>query len=58
MHENLQFLATKLKNLKVLEEDSIDSLVKNIARNAEEKDCMYGACLDCKESTINLTAVM
>ena len=54
MHENLQYLATTLKELKLLKNNNLDNLVKHVCCDIHEKSCMYGGCKTCKETDVDI----
>ena len=47
-HENLNFLAKKLKQEHVISTDHLDELVACIACSVTDKACMYNECVSCK----------
>ena len=47
-HENLQFLAKKLKQEHVISTDHLDELVTCISCSVTDKACMYNECVSCK----------
>uniref|UniRef100_UPI003590066A uncharacterized protein isoform X2 n=1 Tax=Myxine glutinosa TaxID=7769 RepID=UPI003590066A len=54
IHENTQLTLSKLKTLKILSTDNMDTIVHSISCNTESQSCMYGECRTCK----NLEFVM
>ena len=52
IHENLQIMATKLKQLNVIKTDNLDKLVQMVACDTDEIDCMYGFCKKCSENDV------
>ena len=59
LHENLQFLATQMKDIKALATDNLEHLVSEIACDINAKECMYLQCATCKDArnTVHLTDV-
>ena len=51
LHDNLQFLANKLKLLKVIDTNYLDTLVTFVSCNTDNKNCMYGDCEKCRDSS-------
>ena len=52
VHDNLQFVVDKLQNSKILPRLNVDSLCKAIVCSTEIKQCMYGECVNCKNSRL------
>ncbi|CAG2186302.1 unnamed protein product [Mytilus edulis] len=53
--ENVGLIADCLKKAKIVETANLESLVKETVCSMDNLDCMYGNCLDCKQSTVKLT---
>ena len=53
-HENLSFLATKLKKLNLLTSDNLEDLTEDITCDTGKKACMYNTCEKCKDATIGI----
>ena len=51
IHENCQFLLSKLKQLKIVESDNHDTVVQSVTCD-EYKTCMYGECDSCKNLSV------
>ena len=51
IHENSQFMATKLKTEKLLPSDNIERICKELVCDYNDKGCMYGKCTTCAKST-------
>lgn len=51
-HSNLHFKSLKLKKLGVINTDNLNELVKQIACDTKNKDCMYNECMACKNRDI------
>ena len=47
-HDNVQMMATKLVPIGILKTDNFRDLIESIVCNADEKDCMYRDCTECK----------
>ena len=52
MHDNLAFLANKLRQLKLLQSENLEVLANSIACNPQSKECMYGECSACQEKDV------
>lgn len=52
VHDNLQFVVDKLQSLNILPRSNVDSLCKAIVCSTEIKQCMYGECVNCKDSRL------
>ncbi|KAL4009294.1 hypothetical protein ACER0C_003146 [Sarotherodon galilaeus] len=56
LHENLSFLAVKLRQLKLIETANIEELIEKVCCNSSSKSCMYGECVHCKDKTVRITS--
>lgn len=52
LHSNLQYMADKLNQKKVIQTSDILELAKEIACNTSNAQCMYNVCKDCKGNKI------
>ncbi|KAL4005767.1 hypothetical protein ACER0C_005480 [Sarotherodon galilaeus] len=56
LHENLSFLAVKLRQLKLIETANIEELIEKVCCNSSSKSCMYGEYVHCKDKTVHITS--
>ena len=54
-HENIEFKAKKLKQIKVLSDDNPHDLCKFIACDKNSAKCMYSKCTKCKDNIIPMS---
>ena len=52
MHENLQYLVTKLKEEHVIAADCLESVVESVVCNVNSKSCMYNECAKCRDNRL------
>jgi len=52
LHENLTFLAQKMKDAKGLTSDNVEQLVSGISCSMNRKECMYLEWQECQETTV------
>ena len=55
IHDNLQFLASKLKQLNYIQNSNLEYLVTLVTCNINDKVCMYGECSKCNHGKIEIT---
>lgn len=55
-HENLQYKANKLKQMKLIDTCDLDDLASQITCQTENKDCMYRTCNTCKNKSVTIGA--
>ncbi|KAL2095619.1 hypothetical protein ACEWY4_007767 [Coilia grayii] len=55
LHENLAFVAHKLKQLHLIETLELEDLVNKICCSPSNKHCMYGECDQCKKEIIPMS---
>ena len=53
-HENLQFKANKLKQMKLIPSADLDDLSANITCNTDDIKCMYRTCEVCTEKRVQI----
>lgn len=51
-HSNMQFSASKLKSLGLVETDKLNDIISSTACDIHYKTCMYGECDLCAEKQI------
>ena len=54
IHKNIQYLATKLKDLQLVKTDNLDELVESVSCNTADRVCMYGECRRSEEHLITM----
>ncbi|XP_060762316.1 uncharacterized protein LOC132871810 isoform X2 [Neoarius graeffei] len=55
LHENLSFVAQKLKQLQLIETSELEELANQICCSPSNKHCMYGECEQCKKEIIPIS---
>lgn len=50
IHENLAFIAQKLKAYKLLPSSDVSEMADSLACDKTSKSCMYGHCVDCQKN--------
>ena len=57
LHENLTFVAEKLKQIKLIESSVLKDLVESVCCSSLNTQCMYGECEQCKNQTVPMSSL-